>query len=185
MEIFFIRHGTTKGNEEKRYVGSTDEGLSDSGKSNLLNIKYPDMDYIFTSPMKRCIETIEILFENCGYTIIDEIKEMDFGKFEYKNYDELKNEPCYINWLESGGNSSFPGGEDIIKFKNHCIKGFEKIIDTAKNSKQIAIVTHGGVIMSIMEKFYGSSFYEFQIENGSCLKCHYENRKISEVEKIV
>lgn len=31
MKIIFIRHGQTKGNEEKRYIGRTDESLSQKG----------------------------------------------------------------------------------------------------------------------------------------------------------
>ena len=31
MEIYLVRHGKTKGNEEHRYVGRTDEALSEAG----------------------------------------------------------------------------------------------------------------------------------------------------------
>ena len=38
MEIILIRHGKTKGNLEKRYIGVTDEPLTDEGAHELRQI---------------------------------------------------------------------------------------------------------------------------------------------------
>ena len=35
MKLFMIRHGATAGNLEKRYVGRTDEGLTEQAVSDL------------------------------------------------------------------------------------------------------------------------------------------------------
>jgi alpha-ribazole phosphatase len=42
--------------------------------------------------------------------ICENLKEMDFGMFENKSYEDLKDEPEYIKWLESDGRNPFPGG---------------------------------------------------------------------------
>ena len=39
FRIDLIRHGRTKGNEERRYVGRTDEGLSPAGRQELCEIR--------------------------------------------------------------------------------------------------------------------------------------------------
>lgn len=52
MKIIFIRHGQTKGNEEKRYIGRTDESLSQKGIEEIKNRLYPDADTVLVSPMK-------------------------------------------------------------------------------------------------------------------------------------
>lgn len=39
FQIDLIRHGRTKGNEERRYVGRTDEGLSPAGRLELCKIR--------------------------------------------------------------------------------------------------------------------------------------------------
>lgn len=36
MKLFMIRHGATAGNLEKRYVGRTDEGLTEQAVSDLM-----------------------------------------------------------------------------------------------------------------------------------------------------
>lgn len=62
MEAILIRHGITNGNIEKRYIGTTDEPLIDSEKERLRKNIYPDADIIIISPMKRCIQTAEIIY---------------------------------------------------------------------------------------------------------------------------
>lgn len=68
MKLFMIRHGATAGNLEKRYVGRTDEGLTEQAVSDLKEeaLKLREISgnvaAIITSPMKRCLETAEILF---------------------------------------------------------------------------------------------------------------------------
>ena len=69
MEIILIRHGKTKGNLEKRYIGITDEPLTDEGAHELRQIKYPDADIIISSPMLRCVQTAEIIYGKCDYVI--------------------------------------------------------------------------------------------------------------------
>ena len=66
MKVILIRHGATMGNQEKRYIGITDEALCDTGIEKLLkNVHkdiYPAADKIYVSPMKRCIQTAQIIY---------------------------------------------------------------------------------------------------------------------------
>ena len=68
MKLFMIRHGATAGNLEKRYVGRTDEGLTEQAvfflQEEALKLRElaGNVAAIITSPMKRCLETAEILF---------------------------------------------------------------------------------------------------------------------------
>ena len=125
MEVYFIRHGGTKGNTQHRYVGRTDEEilpeawteLEKTGKTLGL------MDYIFVSPYVRCIQSAEALFgksqELQGKTeVIENFREMDFGAFEYKNYQELNGNPDYQRFIDSGGTIAFPQGEEPKDFKS-------------------------------------------------------------------
>ena len=52
MKIYLIRHGKTKGNLEERYIGRTDEPLCEAGRENLKKYQYPQVEMVFTSPMK-------------------------------------------------------------------------------------------------------------------------------------
>lgn len=64
MRIYLIRHSMTKGNKEKRYIGTTDESLCLEGIQLLEERKgmYPEVTYVYVSPMKRCVQTAEIIY---------------------------------------------------------------------------------------------------------------------------
>ena len=60
MRIYLIRHSMTKGNKEKRYIGTTDESLCLEGIQLLEERKgmYPEVTYVYVSPMKRCVKIL-------------------------------------------------------------------------------------------------------------------------------
>lgn len=176
MKIILIRHGMTKGNLEKRYVGCTDEPLCEEGRRQIVQAagakRYPKADLLYVSPLKRCIETAELIYPDKNYILCDPLKERDFGEFEYKNYLELSTNKDYIDWLKSNGEIPFPAGERTEDFKLRCQIAYEDIISQAAG-QDIALVVHGGTIMSILEK-YGvpeRNFYDWQIKNGEGYLC--------------
>ena len=193
MEIIFIRHGNTLGNEKKVYLGLTDEPLSQLGfdviKKNAAENIYPKCEHIYTSPLKRCIETTEIIYPNQKYSIIKNLTECDFGEYEYKSYNDLKYFTEYQNWIDSGGMAAFPNGESGANFRKRSIKAFEQIIENAKtnNYNKIAVVCHGGNIMSILEAFEESkkSFYDWQIKNGQGFLTQFESNNLKIIKKLI
>ena len=93
--IHLIRHGKTIGNVKKQYIGSTDESLCPEGIEELVQKKargiYPLPEeiepMIYSSPMRRCIETAKVLYPGFHIESIDGFQETDFGPFERKNYE--------------------------------------------------------------------------------------------------
>jgi broad specificity phosphatase PhoE len=79
-------------------------------------LKTASVDTVVSSPMKRCVQTAEIYFPGQEPVIQEKLRESDFGLFENKNYEELKDEPEYQKWLDSGGTIPFPGGESHEAF---------------------------------------------------------------------
>lgn len=174
MMLHLIRHGMTKGNEERRYVGGrTDEDLSPAGIAALSGKVYPKVQQVFVSPMKRCISTAKILYPEKEIFVVEEFRETDFGNFENKNYEELKGDKEYQEWIHTGGAGSFPGGESPGEVKKRVMQGFDKVIlkGAGKNLREVALIVHGGTIMYLMEMYAGEGkdFYEYQIGNGEYL----------------
>lgn len=174
MNIYLIRHGMTKGNLEGRYVGATDEDLLESSVDSLcerskLN-SLPKVKKVYSSPMCRCMRTAEILCEGAEIVIVPELRECNFGEYEYRNYEELKYKTPYIEFIESEGMKPFPNGESREEFGNRCILAYENIVrENMENGEtEIVIVAHGGTIMSIMEKMIDPhrGFYDWQLKCG-------------------
>ena len=102
------------------------------------------MQYVIASPLKRCIRTAELVWPGQEILIEPMLRECDFGAYERKTYEELKNEPEYIRWMESGGMTAFPGGEDQTGFRRRCADGVKQWIGRLleKDAASAAFVVH-------------------------------------------
>lgn len=186
MRLNFIRHGMTDGNKMKKYIGITDELLCTDGINQLKEHIYPECSYLFTSPMKRCIQTAEIIYPDMNFTVCDDFRECDFGRFENKNYIELSGDAYYQKWIDSNGTIPFPDGESVENFKERCISAFEKCIRSVLKYESVSFIIHGGTIMSVLEKyaFPKGSYYDFSIANAECYVTEFDGTKIIILEKI-
>lgn len=170
LKLLLIRHGSTPGNLKGRYIGITDESLSDAGRVELENFRYEKPDLLFVSPLKRCRETAEILFPGQPQLIIQDLAEMNFGIFENKNYQELDDDDRYQAWVDSGCLDQIPQGESKDSFQKRILTGLTKAIDKCLDEQvsYAALAVHGGTIMAIMEKCEdsGEPFYHWHVKNG-------------------
>lgn len=177
-KVYLIRHGMTKGNLEKRYVGTTDEPILPQSVEELMTMKKlfgascEMPQHIIVSPMKRCIQTAEILFPQISIKESVGLGECDFGQFEYMNYKELAGNKEYQKYIDTMGECGFPGGETKAEFQKRCICTFEKEIRNMQCASTIAFVVHGGTIMAILDQFSNphKDYFEWQVENG----CGYQ-----------
>lgn len=199
VTLVLIRHGATSANRERRYLGRTDESLSKEGIMTLMSYKqqkkYPDVDYLFTSPMRRCLETAAILYPNLCPVMIPEWTEMDFGEFEYKNYEELNGDARYQAWIDSGGTIAFPDGESREEFIQRCERGFARMYGELHRAAELCqkrvvhagIIVHGGTIMALMsshdcaqggglcgDALRQKDYFDYQVTNGRGYLCRME-----------
>jgi len=173
IELFLIRHGKTEAVEKHIYCGWTDLPLSEDGRREIEKyvsegIYDRDVDIIFTSGMKRCNETMSLIFGERDYTSVSDIMEMNFGDFELHSYDELKTDPDYVRWIEDEtGTVPCRGGESSGEFYDRCYRGFMSILSdlsAQKDGVKAAVVAHGGSIGGFIRKYADPSldFYGAQ-----------------------
>lgn len=157
--IHLIRHGKTEANEKGIYIGNTDFPLSEEGRRELADkldeFEYPRVQRVYSSPLKRCLETAEILFEKCETIAVHDLRELDFGEFEGKSVEELINRDDYKEWLKGGIDNSPPGGESIGEMIARVYQALDRIILNMMNDdiEEAAIVTHSGIIANIISCF--------------------------------
>ena len=174
LTLSLIRHGRTPMNEEKRYIGRTDESLSAHGAEALeelaRTVDYPEGELLFVSPMKRARESASILYPGREQIVIDGFRELDFGDFEGKNYEELKDEPAYRAWIDSMGTQVPPGcAETREGYLERVFAGLGHVLESAAEAgaERAVIVAHGGIIMTILSECTGRGYYEVQLKNGA------------------
>lgn len=182
MKIRLIRHGKTEANEKRLYCGATDLPLSEQGIVELQQMKTrADLSFAclyITSGLKRAIQTIEILYGRTPDIIMRDFDEMNFGEFEMKSYDNLKNEPDYIRWITKNENVCCPGGESRKIFAERVARGLGEML--LFDTEHIVAVFHGGVIAAIMEKLFPGqkNFYEWQPGFGKGYTLEFNKGKV-------
>lgn len=159
MRFLLIRHAKTKGNLEGRYIGVTDEDILEN---TALDRIYPNADVIVSSPLKRCVETAKLIYPERDIELCRDFRETDFGEFENRSYDELKNDKRYIKWIS--GAAPPPCGETRAEFEKRCVSAYERIIFEHRGMN-IACIVHGGTVMAVMRHIFGGDFYDYRAEN--------------------
>ena len=172
LELALIRHGKTFGNTQGRYIGTTDEPLCREGIDALDGraADDPAAELVFSSPMKRCMQTAGILYPGMEPYVLADFRECDFGEFENKNYKELSGNPAYQAWVDSGGTLAFPNGESREQVTERTVRAFRQMLEVCRERQatQAALVAHGGTIMTVMEQFARPKrdYYDWQVKNG-------------------
>ncbi len=156
--IHLIRHGMTEANEKGLYIGRTDLPLSAYGLADLLDKKekanYPYAERIYTSPMMRCRQTLNVLYPDREVIVKDDLRECDFGDWENRTAAELQYDETFTQWI-AGESAEIPNGEGAAAFQQRVMNAFAEIVmDVMKDKVNDTVVcAHGGVIMCIMAAF--------------------------------
>ena len=95
---------------------------------------------VLSSPLSRCVR----LAEYCGYgdelKLVDSLKELNFGEWEMKRWEDLRMEEWRDNWVETPA----PGGESFKDMYNRVSRLLDEL--RTRNYNSVKIFTHGGVI---------------------------------------
>ena len=158
-KIHLIRNALTQENLNGCYLGHTDSPLCKQGIDQLEELieryTFPLAQVVFSSPLKRCTQTAQIIYPDKQVVTMNELIEYDFGEFEGKTAEELENHPVFPDWLAGKKGVDPPFGESNEVFARRICGGFEKIADGLLKSgvDSAAIVTHGGVIMQLLSRY--------------------------------
>lgn len=193
-QIFLIRHGLTDGNVNGQYIGSTDLSLCESGVAQLETLRdtreYPGAGAFLTSPAKRCVESMEILYPDAKQLPIEDLRECDFGLFEGMTAAELQGSNSFADWMIGGEDSAPPNGESGKHFADRVCSAFRQIVTglMKTGTTSCVIMTHGGVISLLLSR-YGlpkASQSEWYCEPGCgyCVRIHPQLWMSGEVMEV-
>lgn len=94
MELYVSRHGETLANIEKRLAGSkSDSPLTEKGimqaKELGQNLNSISFDVVYSSPLQRAVNTVNIAFDNKYIINVDDrLSEINLGVMDGMTYDE-------------------------------------------------------------------------------------------------
>lgn len=150
MNIYVLRHGTTQWNLEHRIQGATDIPLHDDGRQEAVLVREKvlslPIETIYTSSMKRALETAHIVNEDQRFPLVveDRLREVSFGQWEGLSWEQVQeNYPEMMKAIPHNGYVDPPGGETF----DEAAKRICSLTDFLMSKQQdCLLVTHKAVI---------------------------------------
>jgi len=135
-KIVYYVHGTTYDNASKRCSGWKQVELNDLGKEQAVNLGKNTpykFDVLFTSDLKRAIDSAALAFPDFTSTADERLRECNYGDFDGEDkklvvYEEHVDVP-------------FPNGESLKDVEKR-VKDFLKYINENYQGKTIGIIAH-------------------------------------------
>lgn len=146
MEIYLVRHTSVDVPAGYAY-GQTDVPLRPSFEEEAQVVKETlsghTFDKVWCSPLTRCVR----LATYCGYPDAERenrIKEINFGEWEMKSWEELSSDPRSKNWFDDWINIPAPSGESLQDQYNRV----SSFLDELRKSglQKVCLFAHGGVL---------------------------------------
>ncbi|MGN1295556.1 MAG: histidine phosphatase family protein [Bacilli bacterium] len=188
MRIYVIRHGETLLNCKGVLQGWLDAFLNEKGKNEARKtgegLKGIIFKKAFTSPLKRAVETAEIILEASGNTstplIVEKrIKEINFGEYEgqvYKNKSgQIENEEIKKFFEDPlKGDGSTKGGESTYQVMARS-QTFLKELASINDDNNYLVVTHGFATRAMLNFLYDnpSSFWQNGVPSNCAINIIY------------
>lgn len=156
-EITFIRHARSEANDTLIWNGRTDTALSGAGEEQLDSIgrrlKGNSFDVVVSSPLQRARRTAEAFSDDV--VIDDDFIEIDLGKWDGLSREEVMASDGE-RLKEAFATRTVPmgeTGETITEAGERILNAVEKLVDTMPDDSSAAVVTHGGLLQTILNRF--------------------------------
>ena len=152
--IYLLRHSETEYSKLRHVCGASDPPLSEEGIARAQHrahvLEGLSFGAIYSSPSKRCFQTLEIMKPEAAYTIDERLREIHFGELEGSYIPDVfrvsKDAPDAYE--DDWKTYHFPGGDNMVEYferAGETVSGFaERPEDT------ILLVTHNGFINSVL-----------------------------------
>ena len=162
MEVYFLRHGETEWNRERRIQGSTEwtdlteDGvrLAEATRDGML-ARGLSFGRIFSSPYCRALHTAQILGAGLGQepVVDDRLREISFGPYEGTRYgkglfEDENIRACFVDpsrYVARDGAEPF----DSVLARIRAFVG-EALTPLAGTCSRVLVVAHGGVLRTVL-----------------------------------
>ncbi|WP_217183857.1 histidine phosphatase family protein [Streptomyces sp. AC495_CC817] len=160
--LTLVRHGQTDWNLAKRIQGTTDIALNDTGRADARwaagRLGGTTHHTIYASPLVRARETAEIIAAELGLdapTLVHDVREREFGEGEGMLVADYIR--TYGDW-----HAEVPGAETLEQVGVRAMAALHRIAREARRrsaptAESVIVVTHGGVIRSLIDHVSGGT----------------------------
>ncbi|MCK5247472.1 histidine phosphatase family protein, partial [Candidatus Bipolaricaulota bacterium] len=164
--LIFVRHGETESNAEQRYMGHLDSPLSERGLAQVAAVAARlgndnSVSAIYTSDLGRAASTADAIAEACGQRVISDVRlrERNAGVFQGLRISEARERfPDHFAATEQiTPTTAIPEGESALQVQARLVPFLEEVCQRHPG-QSIVLVTHGGVIRTMLWHLLESSY---------------------------
>ena len=172
--VYLTRHGLTEANLRRVRAGLTDIPLVAEGRAQAerlaRRLRDSGIDHIWTSPLRRAVETAHVLSEFLDVPLTEEpgLIEIDVGPWEGLGEDDVAARfPAeYEIWRNRPTTLQLPGHESLEHVRARAVPVIDRLIRRATPS---LCVTHLGVLRVILLHYLARPLDEYgAIHFGHC-----------------
>ncbi len=165
--LFLIRHGLTAVTGTRLYGRTPGIHLDERGRRQAAALveRFDGvrLTALYSSPLERCVETMEPLAEARGLEIrpSDALIEMDAGDWTGRTLPSLRRTKLWGTVQRNPSRFSFPGGESFVDAEARALDEIERIVARHPRGR-VAVGTHGDLVGMLISNYTGAHLDQFQ-----------------------
>lgn len=160
--LILCRHGETDWNVEGRYQGQADPPLNATGVAQAHNLvvalRDVGLDLIYSSPLRRAIQTAEIVAEPLRLPVLIEpgLMEIHQGDWQGRLRSEIsaRDPDIFERWQTEPWTVSPPGGESVVQVQERVNGALDAILEQ-HGGRCIGVFAHRVPIALIKLRYQG------------------------------
>ncbi|HND33235.1 MAG TPA: histidine phosphatase family protein [Myxococcota bacterium] len=150
MKLLLVRHGQTRFNLERRFLGRTDLELDEEGcrQASLLAEVYRGQGRVYSSPLRRAMQTAAGLGSPIA---VPGLMEMDMGELEGLSREEMEDRfPGLLStWFDDPTHFRPPGGETLAETQERGWQALQEILEDGSEEVKV-VVTHQLLLAGVL-----------------------------------
>lgn len=185
MIFYFVRHGETDWNVQKKIQGTTDVPLNENGlrqakelADKLVQERY-QIDRVYSSPQIRAQVTAQTAARALGRVceVVPDLAEMDLGRWEGDNWPNIEAVygEKYHYWNAHRRYVPTPGGECYNDVLKRVFRALEHIMK--QETGNVLILSHSAIILSLRCYLAGLC-----MDDETMLKYRAKNAEVIEID---
>jgi probable phosphoglycerate mutase len=157
--IFLLRHGENHANITREFsyrlvdYPLTEKGVMQAHQAGEY-IKNLRLDVIYASPLKRAMETAEIVAQACGLPVVntlEELRELNVGSLERQTPTVklwAQHDAVWERWFAGELTARFPDGESYLEAAGRLRQAVRRAFEPgSSHGRRVLLVGHGGIFM--------------------------------------
>lgn len=163
-KVLLVRHGHVPGISPERFRGRadielTDRGVAEAHKTADWIARFWQPTALYSSPLKRCIDTSTAIAEKCGLSveILPALNDLNYGEWQWQTHEAIAalSPALYHRWCTTPHLMRFPNGESLQELVARAADALRFVIEKHPG-KTVVMVTHESVnrasLLQILEQ---------------------------------